>query len=103
MGCRGVAVWVPASEYGGLILGADWAPVGVSLIQEPGGAAQGVHICVHLQGVHLPECWGWEKLGVGRKEGRKEGVRRAAVGGRRTTLTGPQLTHVQCGLGGVVQ
>lgn len=29
----------PASEYGGLVLGADRAPVGVSLVQEPGGAA----------------------------------------------------------------
>lgn len=103
MGCRGVAVWVPASEYGGLILGADWAPVGVSLIQEPSGAAQGVHICVHLQGVHLPEFGVGRSWGGGRKEGRKEGVRREAVGGRRTTLTGPQLTYVQCGLGGVVQ
>lgn len=41
----------PASEYGSLVLGADGAPVGVPLVQEPGGAAQGLHVCVHLQGV----------------------------------------------------
>lgn len=41
----------PASEYGGLILGADGAPVGVPVVQEPGGAAQGLHVWVHLQGV----------------------------------------------------
>lgn len=61
----------PASEYGGLVLGADGAPVGFPLVQEPGGAAQGLHVCVHLQGVDLP--------GGGREEGREEGVRRAAV------------------------
>lgn len=44
----------PASEYGGLVLGADRAPVGVPLVQEPGGAAQGLHVWVHLQGVDLP-------------------------------------------------
>lgn len=44
----------PASEYGGLVLGADGAPAGVSLVQEPVGAFQGVHVCVHLQGVNLP-------------------------------------------------
>lgn len=84
MGCRGVAVWVPASEYGGLILGADWAPVGVSLVQEPGGAAQGVHICVHLQGVHLPE------FGVGRSWGREEG---GTKGGRETGSSGRPSHH----------
>lgn len=46
---------------------------------------------------------GLGEVGGGRKEGRKEDVRRTAVGGRRTTLTGPQLTYVQCGLGGAVQ
>lgn len=44
----------PASEYGGLVLGADRALVGVSLVEEPGGAAQGLHVCVHLQRVNLP-------------------------------------------------
>lgn len=53
-GSEGAAVRNPASEYGGLVLGADGAPVGVPLVQEPGGAAQGVHVCVHLQGVDLP-------------------------------------------------
>lgn len=61
----------PASEYGGLVLGADGAPVGFPLVQEPGGAAQGLHVWVHLQGVDLP--------GGGREEGRKEDVRRVAV------------------------
>lgn len=84
MGCRGVAVWVPASEYGGLILGADWAPVGVSLVEEPGGAAQGGHICVHLQRIHLPEFGGWEKLG---------GLGGEAKGGRETGSSGKPLHH----------
>lgn len=55
----------PASEYGGLVLGADRAPAGVSLVQEPVGAFQGVHVCVHLQGVNLPG-----------EEGGREGGRR---------------------------
>ena len=70
-GCRGAAVGIRPSEYGGLVLGADGAPVGVPLVQEPGGAAQGLHVCVHLQGVDLP--------GGGREEGREEGVRRVAA------------------------
>lgn len=61
----------PASEYGGLILGADWAPVGVSLVQEPGGAAQGVHVCVHLQGVNLPGGGGEEEGEGGRRDERR--------------------------------
>lgn len=61
----------PASEYGGLVLRADRAPAGISLVQEPVGAFQGVHICVHLQGVNLP--------GGGRKEGREEGMRWVSV------------------------
>lgn len=64
----------PASEYGGLVLGADGAPVGVSMVQEPGGAAQGLHVCVHLQGVDLPGEGGGRE-----EEGREEDVRRAAV------------------------
>lgn len=44
----------PASEYGGLVLGADGTPAVVPVITEPGGAAQGLHVCVHLQGVDLP-------------------------------------------------
>lgn len=44
----------PVSEYGGLVLGADRALVGVSLVEEPGGAAQGLHVCIHLQRVNLP-------------------------------------------------
>ena len=62
----------PASEYGGLVLGADRAPAGVSLVQEPVGAFQGVHVCVHLQGVNLP---GEE----GREEGREERMRRVSA------------------------
>lgn len=62
---------VLASEYGGLVLGADWTPVGVPLVQEPGGASQGLHVRIHLQGVNLP--------GGGREEGREECVRPAAV------------------------
>lgn len=52
--CRGGGCGDPASEYGGLVLGADRAPVGFPLVQEPGGAAQGLHVCVHLQGINLP-------------------------------------------------
>lgn len=76
----------PASEYGGLVLGADGAPVGVPVVQEPGGAAQGLHVCVHLQGVDLP--------GGGREGGREEGVRRAAVEATAPQPASPQLTHV---------
>lgn len=60
----------PSSEYGGLVLGADRAPVGVPLVKEPGGAAQGLHVSIHLQWVHLPG---------GGRGGREEGVRLAGV------------------------
>lgn len=59
-----------ASEYGGLVLGADRPSVAFPLVHEPGGASQGVHVSVHLQGVDLP--------GKGRR-GREEDVRRAAA------------------------
>lgn len=51
---EGTAVRIRPSEYGGLILGADGTPAVVPVIAEPGGAAQGLHVCVHLQGVDLP-------------------------------------------------
>jgi len=70
-GCSRGGCGDPASEYGGLVLGADGTPVVVPLVTEPGGAAQGLHVCVHLQGVDLP--------GGRRGEGREEGVRRVAV------------------------
>lgn len=88
----GLGGWVggvcPASEYGGLVLGADGTPVGVPLVTEPGGAAQRLHVGVHLQGVDLPEGGG---EGGGTRGG---GVRRVAVEAIGATLTSPQLTHV---------
>lgn len=77
----------PASEYGGLVLGADRASAGVPLVQEPGAAAQGVHVSVHLQGFNLP----------GGREGGRRDERRAwdgGSGGHCATLTIPQLTHM---------
>lgn len=80
----------PASEYGGLVLGADGTPVGVPLVTEPGGAAQGLHVRVHLQGVDLPEGGGGGGGGGGTRGGRET----SGGGGHRATLTSPQLTHV---------
>lgn len=51
-GAEGTQPGGVASKNGGLVLGADRSSVAVPLVQEPGGASQGVHVWVHLQRVH---------------------------------------------------